>query len=67
LVLEKNFQMFEGKFPSAKEHCFSKKLINKLAQPIEPPTLVSKIISVGRFSAQKGYDMAINAMRISEG
>ncbi|MBC5841470.1 glycosyltransferase [Flavobacterium sp. F-380] len=64
LVLEKNFQMFEGKFQVLK-NIVSPKLINKLAQEaIEPPFAGFKLISVGRFSAQKGYDMAIDAMRI---
>lgn len=64
LVLEKNFQMFQGKFQVLK-NIVSPKLIRKLAQEkIEESYTGFKIISVGRFSPQKGYDMAIDAVKI---
>lgn len=64
LVLEKNFQIFSGKFQVLK-NIVSPKLIYKLAQEkIEAPYPGFKIISVGRFSHQKGYDMAIDAVKI---
>lgn len=64
IVLEKNFQMFQGKFQVLK-NIVSPKLINKLAQEkIEELYTGFKIISVGRFSHQKGYDMAIDAVKI---
>lgn len=64
LVLEKNFEMFQGKFQVLK-NIVSPKLIRKLAQEkIEESYNGFKIISVGRFSPQKGYDMAIDAAKI---
>ncbi|MEL1240106.1 glycosyltransferase [Flavobacterium flavipallidum] len=64
LVLENNFPMFPGKFQVLK-NIVSPKLIHKLAQEeIDPPYSGFKIISVGRFSHQKGYDMAIDAAKI---
>lgn len=63
-VLEKNFEMFQGKFQVLK-NIVSPKLIHKLAQErIEESYTGFKIISVGRFSPQKGYDMAIDAAKI---
>ncbi len=64
LVLEKNFPVFKEKFQVMK-NIVSPKLIHKLAQEkIEAPYKGFKIISVGRFSYQKGYDMAIDAAKI---
>lgn len=64
LVLEKNFPMFPGKFQVLK-NIVSPKLIRKLAlEKIDLPYSGLKIISVGRFSHQKGYDMAIDAAKI---
>ena len=64
LVLEKNFEMFDNKFQIMR-NIVSPTLINKLSlENIEFLYDGFKIISVGRFSVQKGYDLSIDAMKI---
>lgn len=64
LVLKKNFPQFANKF-KVMRNIVSSRLINELSyEPIEFLYDGFKIISVGRFSDQKGYDLAIDAVKL---
>jgi glycosyltransferase involved in cell wall biosynthesis len=63
-VLIKNFPQFEDKF-TVQKNIVSPKMINKLAnEKIDDFPEGFKLISVGRLSYQKGYDLAIHACKI---
>ncbi len=63
-VLIKNFPQFSSKFKII-YNIVSPSLINKLAQEkIESLPTGLKIVSIGRLDVQKGYDLAIDALKI---
>lgn len=64
VVLENNFKMYSGKF-QVLNNVVSPTLIRKLAlEQINETFGKFTIVSVGRFSYQKGYDLAIDAVKI---
>ena len=64
VVLENNFKMFSGKF-QVLNNVVSPTLIRRLAlEQINETFEKFTIVSVGRFSYQKGYDLAIDAVKI---
>lgn len=63
-VLIKNFPQFKDKF-IVQKNIVSKEVINRLSnEKVNDYPNGFKLISVGRLSYQKGYDLAINACKI---